>query len=162
MDKHSDAEFAMFFRTEYPGVVRTAFLVLHDQEAANDVAQDAFAKVLSHWGRVSRYDRPDAWVRKVAINRAISVARRQKLHVASSSQSEPTTEQAPIDLDLMRAIRALPAAQRAAVVLFYFEDRPVAQVAEIMDCSPSTAKVHLHRARKRLSEQLGEAVADVS
>ena len=162
MDKQSDAEFAMFFRTEYPGVVRTAYFVLHDQEAANDVAQDAFAKTLSHWGRVSRYDRPDAWVRKVAIHRAISVARRQKLHIAASSHTEPTTEQKPVDLDLMRAIRALPPAQRAAVVLFYFEDRPVAQVAEIMDCSPSTAKVHLHRARKHLSEQLGEAVADVS
>ncbi|MBK5228921.1 MAG: SigE family RNA polymerase sigma factor [Actinobacteria bacterium] len=162
MDKNRDAEFAMFFRTEYPGVVRTAYLVLHDREAANDVAQDAFAKILSHWGRVSRYDRPDAWVRKVAVRMAIKLARRQRLHVAAGTQPEPTTEQAPVDLDLMRAIRALPAAQRAAVVLFYFEDRPVAEVAEIMDCSASTAKVHLHRARRRLSEQLGEAVADVS
>lgn len=162
MDKNRDAEFAMFFRTEYPGVVRTAYLVLHDQEAANDVAQDAFAKTLSHWGRVSRYDRPDAWVRKVAIRDAIKLARKRRLHVAPSPRTEPTTEQAPVDLDLMRAIKGLPAAQRAAVVLFYFEDRPVAQVAEIMDCSPSTAKVHLHRARKHLSEQLGEAVADVS
>ena len=162
MDKNRDAEFAMFFRTEYPGVVRTAYLVLHDREAANDVAQDAFAKILSHWGRVSRYDRPDAWVRKVAVRLAIKLARRQRLHMAPGTQAEPTTEQAPVDLDLMRAIGALPAAQRAAVVLFYFEDRPVAEVAEIMDCAASTAKVHLHRARKRLSEQLGEAVADVS
>lgn len=162
MDKHSEAKFAMFFRTEYPGVVRTAYLVLQDREAANDVAQDAFTKILSHWGRVSRYDRPDAWVRKVAIRLAIKIARKQRLRIASSPQTEPTTDQTPVDLDLLRAVGALPAAQRAAVVLFYFEDRPVAEVAEIMDCSASTAKVHLHRARKRLSEQLGEAVADVS
>lgn len=161
MDKQSEAKFAMFFRTEYPGVVRTAYLVLQDREAANDIAQDAFAKILSHWGRVSRYDRPDAWVRKVAVRMAIKLARRQRLH-AASSQAESTTEQSPVDLDLMRAVGSLPAAQRAAVVLFYFEDRPVAEVAEIMDCAVSTAKVHLHRARKRLSEQLGEAVADVS
>jgi RNA polymerase sigma factor (sigma-70 family) len=48
--------------------------------------------------------------------------------------------------------------QRAAVVLFYFEDRPVSEVAEILDCSTSTAKVHLHKARKKLAELLtGEA-----
>jgi RNA polymerase sigma-70 factor (ECF subfamily) len=52
--------------------------------------------------------------------------------------------------------------QRAAIVLFYFEDRPVSEIAEILDCAPSTAKVHLHRARKTLAERLGEVMADVT
>ena len=74
----------------------------------------------------------------------------------------PETETVRDDA-VLAAVRALPPAQRAAVVLFYFEDRPVSEIAEILDCSPATAKVHLHRARKKLAEFLGEEVlADVS
>ncbi len=50
--------------------------------------------------------------------------------------------------------------QRAAIVLFYFEDLPVAEIAHILDCAEPTARVHLHRARKRLAEVLGEEVSE--
>src|SRR3954469_17491721 len=118
MNSDARSEFAWFFRAEYPGVVRTAYLVLQDRDGANHVAQEAFTRLLLHWRRVSGYDRPDAWVRKVAIRLAIKAARRQRLHVAATEQLEPTVDQSPIDVDLMRAIGSLPAAQRAAVVLF--------------------------------------------
>lgn len=59
------------------------------------------------------------------------------------------------------AVRLLPLKQRTAVVLFYFEDRPVAEVAQLLGCSPATARVHLHRARRRLAALLGEVVDDV-
>ncbi len=162
MDRDAESQFAMFFRTEYPGVVRTAYLILRDQESAADVAQGAFMKTFTHWGRVARYDRPDAWVRKVAVHDAISVIRKRRFHLAAVPENLAAPEQQLYDADLMNAVADLPPAQRVAVVLFYFEDRPVAQIAEIMDCSTSTAKVHLHRARKRLAERLGEEAADVS
>src|SRR3954469_18257840 len=57
----------------------------------------------------------------------------------------------PADLDLMKQIAQLPAGQRAAIVLHYLEDRPVAEVADVLQCSVATAKVHLHRGRKRLA-----------
>ncbi|HEX2030555.1 MAG TPA: sigma-70 region 4 domain-containing protein, partial [Actinomycetota bacterium] len=75
---------------------------------------------------------------------------------------DPPAPPSGADLDLARALRQLPAAQRAAVVLHYLEDRPVAEVAALMACSPSTAKVHLHRARKRLAALLGEEDDDVA
>ncbi len=56
----------------------------------------------------------------------------------------------------MRAIRLLPPAQRAAVVLFYFEDRPAGEIARILGCAESTARVHLVHARARLAELLHE------
>jgi RNA polymerase sigma-70 factor (ECF subfamily) len=67
----------------------------------------------------------------------------------------------PSDLDLIRALKQLPTQQRAAVVLYYFEDRPTAEIAHILGCSESTATVHLHKARKRLAELLGEEALDV-
>jgi RNA polymerase sigma-70 factor (ECF subfamily) len=62
----------------------------------------------------------------------------------------------PVDVDVVRAIARLSGYQRAAVALFYLEDRPVIEVADVLACSEVTAKVHLHRARKRLVELLGE------
>jgi RNA polymerase sigma-70 factor, ECF subfamily len=50
--------------------------------------------------------------------------------------------------------------QRAAVVLFYFEDLPLSEIASILRCSEATVRVHLHRARKRLAELLGEEVIE--
>jgi RNA polymerase sigma-70 factor (ECF subfamily) len=59
--------------------------------------------------------------------------------------------------ELADAIRQLPGAQRAAIVLFYYEDRPVAEIAAILGCAEATARVHLHRGRKRMAQILGEA-----
>lgn len=50
--------------------------------------------------------------------------------------------------------------QRTAVVLFYFEDRPVAEIADLLGCAPATARVHLHKARRRLAATLGGEVDD--
>ena len=159
----ADEQFSWFFRSEYPQVVRTAYLVLQDSEAAKDVAQEAFMQTMRHWPKVSNYDKPEAWVRRVAIRMAVKVARKQKLLTPLSTAPEKGVAAKGSDPDLMRAIGSLPSKQRAAIVLFYLEDRPVAEVAEIMDCSESTAKVHLHRARQKLAGLLGEEVtADVS
>jgi RNA polymerase sigma-70 factor (ECF subfamily) len=67
-------------------------------------------------------------------------------------------EPKPLDVDLVDAIQQLTPRQRAVVVLYYFEDRPVQEVADLVDCSASTVTVHLHRARQRLAEILGEEV----
>ena len=77
--------------------------------------------------------------------------------------ADPTTGTAPPGEphdDVLAAVRALPGQQRAVVVLFYFEDRPMPEVAEIVGCSVSTGWNHLHRARKRLATLLDEDVTD--
>ncbi|HEX2031074.1 MAG TPA: sigma factor, partial [Actinomycetota bacterium] len=66
-EMEAGADFGWLFREEYPSIVRTAYLMLGDREAAEDVAQEAFARLFARWGKVSRYDRPGAWVRRVAI-----------------------------------------------------------------------------------------------
>lgn len=158
----ADLDYATLFRREYPSVLRDVTVVLGDREAALDVAQEAFARLYVHWRKVSRYDRPGAWVRRVAIREAVKGNRRRAkadasahlvavddLHLAASS-----------DPDLAKAIALLPAMQRAAVVLRYLHDLPVRAVADTLGCREATANVHLHRARKRLAELLGEESDD--
>jgi RNA polymerase sigma factor (sigma-70 family) len=151
-----DTEFAWLFRTEYEAVVRTVYLILHDRERARDITQDAFMELLTRWKKVSRYERPDAWVRRVAIRMAVRFLNRERRRPWVERDLDAATLPQPVDIDLLRAIRQLPAVQRAAVVLFYFEDRPVAEVADILEVSAGAAKVTLHRARRRLAELLGE------
>jgi RNA polymerase sigma-70 factor (ECF subfamily) len=73
-----DGEFVRFFRAEYPEVIRSVYLIVHDREQARDIAQDAFAELFSRWRRITRYDRPDAWIRRVAIRMAVRALRRER------------------------------------------------------------------------------------
>lgn len=149
-------EFTVLFRNEYAPVLRTAYLLVGDRAVAEEITQEAFTRLYVHWKRVSRYERPGAWVRRVAIRLATGMRARRRAH-----PPEPPAPPGARDLDLHRAILTLPRRQRAAVVLHYFEDRPVTEVGRILGCSESTAKVHLHRARKRLAQVLSEEAADV-
>lgn len=148
--------FDELFRYEYPRILQTIRLVLGDRAAAEDVAQDAFAQLLVHWRKVSRYDQPGAWVRRVALRMAMRwrtrrIAEARAISLMSGPEAHPTS-----DPDLDRALRAIPIMQRAAIVLRYFEDRPVAEVADLLGCAEGTAKTHLHRGRQRLGELLQE------
>ncbi|GAB3790981.1 RNA polymerase sigma factor [Nocardioides ungokensis] len=150
-----DREFEELFDAEFSGVVRAVFVVCQDIGRAEDVAQEAFLELLRHWGRVSRYDRPGAWVRRVAIRKAVQVTKREarrswfERRAAASTVSDALS---PVGADdaLWAAVRSLPAQQRAVVALFYYEDLSVEDVAGVLGCSVSTVKVHLHRARESL------------
>ena len=149
-------EYTSFFREEFAPVLRTIELMLRDHSRAEELTQDAFVQLLVHWPKVSRYERPDAWVRRVAIRLAVRSLRRDRLWQLVRAGLLPAEPDRPSGLDLAGAIRRLPGSQRAAIVLHYYEDRPTVEVAAILGCSESTARVHLHHARKRLAEMLGE------
>jgi len=153
MTGDGDEAFASVFRAEWAPVTALVTVLLGDRDEADDVTAEAFVRLYAQWRRVSHYDRPGAWVRRVAMNLAFSRRSRK----TASFEPRPATE--PVDIDLQRAILSLPKKQRAAIVLHYFEDRPVAEIAEILACAASTAKVHLHRGRARLAELLGETHA---
>jgi len=162
-----EAAFAWFFRAEYPRVVRTVALVLHNPAAAEDVAQEAFLRLHLRWSKVYRYDRPDAWVRRVALNLAASHARREgrraRLEHLSltpspvAHQADPSDRSADTTDRIRDALLTLPHTQRALVVLYYYEDRPLSEAGELLGLTPGSAKVALHRARRRLAIELGPA-----
>lgn len=153
-----ELEYAWLFRAEYPMVLRTVYLILGDRGRAEDVTQEAFVQLLSHWKKVSRYERPDAWVRRVAIRLAMRTLRRDRLRGVLERETGRTDVIRPPDVDLADALRQLPVKQRACVLLFYFEDRPIAEIVHILGISEGAVKVHLHRARQRLATLLAEEV----
>ena len=151
-----DAAYSAFFEAEFTRVTRAVDLIVRDRAAAEDIAQDVFTELLVRWGRISQYDIPEAWIRRIAIRRAIRWARRERIRSTLLGWLEPPRPAEPaIDADLESAIRALSPQQRAAVVLHYFEDRPLPEVASLLGCSHATAKVHVFKARRRLAAALG-------
>ena len=100
-------------------------------------------------------------MRRVAIRIAVREVQRAAARPAKERLGQPVrrTHDLP-DPDVARAVAALAPMQRAAVVLYYWEDRPVAEIARVLEVSESTVKQHLHRARHRLAELLGEEVSD--
>ncbi|HEX2361152.1 MAG TPA: sigma-70 family RNA polymerase sigma factor [Jiangellaceae bacterium] len=159
----AETEFTAFFRSEFRRVVRTVYLILPDRGRAEEIAQDAFVQLLDHWTKVSAYEQPDAWVRRVAIRLASRTAKRERMRAVLEGRFRPTVAAPPDEPadDVFTAVRQLPPTQRAAVVLFYVEDRPIAEIADLLGCAPATARVHLFKARQRLATMLNEEVDDV-
>lgn len=152
-------DFRALFVEAFPRVVRTVWFVVHDQQVAEEVAQDAFTELYRVWRRVHDYDQPGLWVRRVALRKAQReadrAARRTRLERQASVLRPVDDQPAPFPDDLLGALRTLPPRQRAVVALYYLEDRPMDEVADLVGCSPATGYVHLHQARVRLAAALG-------
>ena len=161
----AESDFTAFFRAEYARTARTVYLVLHDQARAEEITQDAFVQLLRSWDKVSGYEQPAAWVRRVAIRMAVRFAKRETmrslLEWRSRAVEEPVEDLPLPRSDVVAAVRSLPTNQRVAIVLHYFEDRPVADIADALGCAPATARVHLYKARQRLALLLDEEGDDV-
>lgn len=152
--------FENFYRREYRPVVALAYALSGSRSGAEDLAQEAFIVAHRQWDRVGRFDRPDAWIRRVVANMAVSAYRRRvaemkALSRLSGREREALPELEPEDAEFWAKVRRLPDRQAQAVTLFYLEDRPVAEIATIMNCTENTAKAHLHKARKNLASMLG-------
>lgn len=167
MDQPQDLDdkesFAWFFTAQYPHVVRTLGVVVGDLGTAEELAQEAFVRLHRHWSRVCRFDNPEAWVRRVALNRAFSwrrrEARRPALELAATRPPHTLVDRTEERLDVLRAVRALPPRERALVALYHLEDRPLDEVAAVLGLSPGAAKVALHRARRRLATHLRQEMS---
>jgi RNA polymerase sigma factor (sigma-70 family) len=160
----ADAEVAFdaLYRAEVRAITNLIQSLTGRRDVAEEIVQDAFVVTHDRWRRVSTYDRPADFVRRVALNRALSSLRRRKAEHRALERWQHRSPQVvedrlPLDGALWQAVRRLPNRQARAVALTYVEDLPIARVAEILGCSENTVKTHLKRARSNLAAQLADA-----
>lgn len=150
------AEFSDFYRAEFPRLAGYCLALVGSEASARDIAQEALVRVFSRWVQV---DQPRAYAYLVATN----LARRSWKRRAGESRAltrafvrqVPTQDPAETDRPwLAELVDGLPAKQREVVLLFYYADLPVEEVARLLRLPTGTVKRRLHEARAALSAQV--------
>jgi RNA polymerase sigma factor (sigma-70 family) len=135
-------------------MVRLAHLLTGSVDAAEDVVHDAFLPCSKHW---SKLETPDAYVRRAVVNQArtrLRQAGRDREKADRFGRTAPVTVGMPEVDDLWDALRRLPDRQRMALVLRFYQDLPVAEIARLLDCRLGTVKSLIHRGLARMSQEV--------
>ncbi len=146
------------YEREYQALLGLGFVLTGSRPIAEDLVQDTFAEAHKRWATVAGYDNLGAWLRRVLVNKATSRGRRlvaeAKMLTSVRSRRVPDITIPEDSSEVWAAVRALPKRQAQSIALFYWEDRTIAQIAEILDCGGETVKTHLKRARAALAQTL--------
>ncbi|MCO1579729.1 SigE family RNA polymerase sigma factor [Crossiella sp. SN42] len=138
-----NAEFVEFVRTRGAGLRRTAFLLCGDWHRAEDLVQSTLIKLYKAWRRLEAHGAIEPYARQVLVRTAIDESRRFWRREKSTAEPPdlPTAQTgAEVAVDVRRALAALPKRQRAVVVLRFWEDLPVQEVARLLGCTEGTVK----------------------
>jgi RNA polymerase sigma-70 factor (ECF subfamily) len=146
------------FRTHWPAAYRAAWLIVRDEAAAEDIAQEGFLAAL---GALDRFDRArpfGPWLRTIVARRAIDAARARALRrevgdeplaaVASREAAEGLAD------DVLVAVAALPDEQRIPIALRHLLGFTPGEIAELLDLPRGTVNSRLRRGLDALSEVL--------
>lgn len=142
-----EAEFSAFCGDEHPRLVGALSLYCGKRDIAEELAQEALFVACRDWRKVRETQAPGAWVHRVAMNLANSYFRRRAAETRAkrrlSSQSQGATlvqEDHPEVMAIRLAVASLPRRQRTALILRYYIDLSVRDVAILMDCPEGTVK----------------------
>lgn len=148
------AAFEVLYSKYYDKVLALARGVLMDADEAADAVQEIFTLVYRHLNRFDRRSRFSTWLFRVAVNRSIQEARRNKHKSRNVELTESLAATAPEETDDMdprvqAAMATLAPADRALLVLFYWDELSLQEIADSIGCNVNAAKTRLYRARER-------------
>lgn len=151
------ADFDAFYRESRDRLLAQVYAFTADRGDAQDCLSEAYMRAWQRWQQISRYDAPEAWVRTVAFRLAVNRWRKAtNMAKAWRRHGEPAALAAPSGdtIDLVRALRALPEAQRQALVLFHIADLSIEEIARETQSPTGTVKARLSRGRATLATLL--------
>ncbi|MFJ9248589.1 sigma-70 family RNA polymerase sigma factor [Streptomyces sp. NPDC101776] len=147
-------DFEEFYQSAYARLVGQLFSVTGSLEQAEDVVQEAFIRALDRWPRIQAYDVPELWVRRVAINLAVSEIRRLRRRAAARLRlgaQRPPSHLTPQTVEVAEMLRRVPVNQRPVLLLHDVLDLPIEQVAEQLGLPVSTVRGRPSRARANMA-----------
>jgi RNA polymerase sigma-70 factor (sigma-E family) len=161
VDEERRQVFDEFARARMPELLRFGHALTGSPHAAADLVQDALERTMLAWTRVENQGDPEGYVRRIMVNRNISIWRRRRRETlmldvpedAGLRWSPVNREPVVRDLALWDRIRLLPPRQRTVIVLRYYEDMSEAQIASVMGSSLGTVKSQSSRALARLRRE---------
>lgn len=153
-------EVAAFCRREHRRLVGLLALYVGDRAVAEELAQETLVRVCERWPQVREMASPSGWVSRVALNlassrwRRLSAERRATIRHGAATDAVHDVDTAAT-LAVRVAVAGLPPRQKHALVLRYYADLPVAEVADAMGCPVGTVKSLLSRATATLRDESG-------
>lgn len=147
--------FEALYRSEYVPMVRMARLMVGSRAIAEEAVQDAFVKVID---RLDEIEKPGAYLRRVVVNNCYSLLRRADLEEMKlrARQSDGEEIVLPPELDeTWKSLNGLTPDQRMVIVLRYYDDLTIPQIAELLNEREGTVKSRIHRALGQLKKEVG-------
>lgn len=151
-------DFEDLYRAERTRLVRAMLLLTGRVGEAEDLAQEAFVRVYERWSQVRGMESPAGYLYRTALNLHRKRLRRLAVEVRSRTVHQDEVRDGDVAedrLDLLRAVAALPLAQRQAVVLVDWLGFPPSEAARLLGIEDVSVRGRLHRARQELRRQVG-------
>jgi RNA polymerase sigma-70 factor (sigma-E family) len=161
MSDRSDAGYLDYVNGRLVALRRMAHMLSGDPHQADDLVQETITKLYARWPRISQADNVDAYVHTMLVRAFLDEKRRGWWRVglfAVTPDSPAPSQQVEEQAVLRAALREVPARQQAVLVLRFLCDLPVANVAEILGCTPGTVKSQTSHGLNRLRQILGEPI----
>ncbi|MYW00572.1 SigE family RNA polymerase sigma factor [Streptomyces sp. SID3343] len=160
--------FEDFAAARLPALLRYAVLLCGDPELARDLVQESLIRALVRWKRISRLDRPEAYVRTMVTNEFLSLRRRKVIKTVALTYDALDGPRAPITQgstrgeapgadprgELWERLVTLPRQQRVVLVLRYYEGLSDGEIADTLGCRPGTVRGYASRALATLRVEL--------
>jgi RNA polymerase sigma-70 factor (sigma-E family) len=153
---------AALYQTTAVALIRLAYVILSDQQAAEDVVHEAFCRLYQHWDGLADADRAPGYVRASVLNgcrsalRRREVRRRRVMYELPAASAETAALGSAERDEVIRAVDQLPGRQREALVLRFYLELPDEEIARLMGVRPSTVRSTMHRALDAVGQALRE------
>ncbi|SFL41022.1 RNA polymerase sigma-70 factor, ECF subfamily [Gracilibacillus orientalis] len=137
---------------------RTAYIYVRNREDALDIVQETSFKAFLSIGQLKNEKFFLTWLTKILINCSYDLLKKSKKELPWNNITELTAdkkENIEEYLDLLEAINRLDEKHKNAIILFYFQDLPISEIAKVLNIPENTVKTYLSRGKRRLKKMLG-------
>ena len=146
----ADDAFTELYRSQRDRLRRVAYLMTGQAAVAEEIVHDAFLRVHGRWQSI---DTPAAYLRRTVVNLCLAWQSRSAMAQERTPHSDGWVDPPELD-ETWALLDRLPRHQRVALVLRFYEDLTIDEIAQVMGCRPATVRTRVHRALKTLRKEM--------
>lgn len=139
---------------QYESYYRLAFAYAHNETDAMDIVQEGAYKAMLKADTLREENFAGTWIYRIMINEAKDYLRKRPKVYAVPEESQETVQDQYGDMDLKTAVDGLPEQEKTLIILRFYEDKQLSEIADILAENLSTVKSRLYRTLKKLREEL--------
>ena len=156
MGKEKEPAIIQMLESNYGKYYRMAYCYVHNDADTMDIVQESAYKAIFHSEKLMNPDYADTWICRIVIHESINFLRKNGRGFAEITENTAQAEETYEDIDLRNAMEKLPVKDKTVIVLRYFEDMSLEQIADILKENVNTVKSRLYRALGKLRVCLDE------